>query len=644
MPSYLPPAPPASYAAPYSANATAASAPAPYAAQSAPDTYTPWPMSPAAQAAQAQVQNQAQNQAQAQNPNQAQAAQASSSNNVANRKTANHGRQARVASQSSNGQAPMYAQNAPVQQAGYGQPMYGQPVYGQQAVYAQPNQPAYAQQGYARAAPAQAAYGQAAYAQPAYGQPAYGQPVYGQTAYPQPAAQAGYGQANYPQQPAYGAQARPYIPQPPAGYATSSYAPAPQAENGYGADGSANIANAQTLGVADELAEVNREQSSTVTGGLVFRNRSGEDGLSNLTDIEAPIEGSIKAGDGHVTVTATPVTLDAGTASANAQTLARFGSGKAAAATSNTYGSQTANGVGFAVGYQDKHLNADVGTTPLGFVEHNIVGGIEYRDSVSDTVSYSMSVARRAVTDSLLAYAGTRDAGAGLTWGGVTSNGGRAELDWDDGTNGVYINAAYQYYTGKDVPSNNAGKGGAGVYTRLLKSADQTLTLGVNTTLMGYDKNLSYFTYGQGGYFSPQQYVLLNLPLEWTGRNGLFSYDLKGSVGVQHYRENSSPYYPLGDQTSVKLAQTATTNADAPDSDLVYPSLSKTGFSYAFNAAAEYQLAPQVSVGATASFGNAYQYSEWIAAVYLRYNFTKQTGAQPFPPSSFGSPYLSMSN
>ncbi|WP_443798151.1 hypothetical protein, partial [Burkholderia vietnamiensis] len=62
-------------------------------------------------------------------------------------------------------------------------------------------------------------------------------------------------------------------------------------------DGGANAADAQLLDVASELAQVNREQTSALTGGLVFRNRTGEAGLSALTDIEAPIEGRIKAGN-----------------------------------------------------------------------------------------------------------------------------------------------------------------------------------------------------------------------------------------------------------------------------------------------------------------------------------------------------------
>jgi hypothetical protein len=480
----------------------------------------------------------------------------------------------------------------------------------------------------------------------AYGAPPpqqqYAQPApYGQQ--PQPYAPQPY----YPP-PQYAQQ--PYIPQPPAGYAQPYYPAQTQAQQRAAAAATmsaggmpAPVASSQTAGVADELAQINREQASTVSGGVIFRNRDGEDGLSNLTDIEAPVEGRIKAGNGHVIVRATPVTLDAGTASSEKNTLARFGSGLGASATppTNNYGSQTATGVGLSIGYENRGWKGDVGTTPLGFRETNVVGGVQYQNAITDKVSYSVAVARRAVTDSLLSYAGARDQGAGLEWGGVTSTGARADLGWDDGTNGVYANAAYQFLDGKQVATNNAVKGGGGIYTRIIKDADQTLTVGANTTLMHYDKNLSYFTYGQGGYFSPQQYVILNFPVEYAGRSGLFTYDLKGSIGVQHYRQDESNYFP----TNAAYQARAASSVAAPDANAVYPGQSKTGVSYSLNATGEYQLAPQLAFGATASFGNAYQYREWLAAVYVRYTFASRGGVQPvFPPQAFSSPYLSLSN
>jgi hypothetical protein len=474
-------------------------------------------------------------------------------------------------------------------------------------------------------------------------QQGYAQPYQPYQPYPP---QQPYQQQPYPNQGYYAQQ--PYIPQPPTGYAQPYYPPGTNAPN----NPQSNVANAQTLGVAEELAQVNREQASTVSGGLIFRNRAGEDGLSALTDIEAPIQGRIKAGNGHVVVTATPVTLDAGTASNDPTTLARFGAGlstgsdSAAAKGNNNFGSQTASGVGLSVGYDSRSISGDIGVTPIGFRETNIVGGAQYNGGITDKVSYSIAVARRAVTDSLLSYAGARDAATGLEWGGVTSNGGRASLSWDDGTSGLYVNAAYQHYMGTNVPSNNAIKGGGGVYTRLLKDADQTLTIGVNTTLMGYNRNLSYFTYGQAGYFSPQQYVILNLPVEWSGRYEQFTYDVKGSIGVQHYREDPSNYFPT-DPTRQNNAAAFASGSQAPNgvqANQVYPGQSKTGVSYSISGVGEYQLAPQLAVGATASLGNAYEYREWLAAVYVRYSFNKQTGLQPFPPVPLTSQYLSLSN
>ncbi|HDR8936876.1 cellulose synthase subunit BcsC-related outer membrane protein [Burkholderia vietnamiensis] len=430
-----------------------------------------------------------------------------------------------------------------------------------------------------------------------------------------------------------------YIPRPPAGYAGGRPASQPPQP-----DGGAN-ADAQLLDVASELAQVNREQTSALTGGLVFRNRTGEAGLSALTDIEAPIEGRIKAGNGHVVVTATPVMLDGGSASTDVPTLARFGAGLSKAAGGGSPGSQTASGVGVALGYEGKQVQAEIGATPVGFPYQDIVGGARYNGAITDRAAYSLAVTRRAVTDSVLSYAGARDAGAGLKWGGVMRSGARGTLSWDDGTSGTYVAAGFDFYDGHHVERNFSGKGSGGAYTRILNDADRTLTVGVNATWMRFSKNQSYFTYGHGGYFSPQQYVILNIPVEYSGRTGAFTYDLNGSIGVQHYRQNAVPYFPLDPGMQAQAAaNAAASQAVGLDPGALYPSHSKTGVAYSLAARGEYQVAPQLAVGATASFGNAYQYREWTAAVYLRYSFTPQGGLAPFPPRVFTSPYLAQTD
>jgi len=114
---------------------------------------------------------------------------------------------------------------------------------------------------------------------------------------------------------------------------------------------------------------------------------------------------------------------------------------------------------------------------------------------------------------------------------------------------------------------------------------------------------------------------------------------------VQHYRQDASDYFPTN-STYQRAAANAAKVANAAagstvvDPDAVYPGQSKTGVSYSIDAVGEYQLAPQLAVGAAASFGNAYQYREFVAAVYVRYAFTKQTGLSMFPPSPVRSSYL----
>ncbi|WP_254700042.1 cellulose synthase subunit BcsC-related outer membrane protein [Trinickia violacea] len=549
----------------------------------------------------------------------------------------------------------------PYPQQGYGQQAYGQPGYPQQP-YGQPaypqqgyGQPAYPQQGYAQAPYPQQPYQQQPYQPQPYQPQPYGQPQgYGQPAY----AQQNYGrqpyQPNYPSQLPY----QGYVPTPPAPYPAQNAAQnanAAYAQTGTAVAQASNAgyappsgAAAQQLSVQEELAQINREQTSTVSGGVLFRNRTGENGLSNLTDIEAPIEGRIHAGDGQVVVRVTPVTLDAGTAATDSNTQSRFGVAAAAAAKATpTPGSQDASGVGLLLGYENRYVKADIGSTPIGFRETNVVAGVQYSNAITDQTSYSLTASRRAVTDSLVSYAGakvTDENHVTYTWGGVLNNALRGDLSWDNGTSGVYVNGQFQYLTGDNVPDNTGGKGGGGFYTRIVKSTDMTFTAGANTTIMGYSKNQSYFTYGQGGYFSPQIYAILNFPLELTGRNGLFTYDLKGSIGAQYFREASASYFPTNSTLQGIAASGDTTKSSPADSGAVYQGFSKTGFAYSVSATGEYQLASQLAVGATASLGNAYQYREWVAAVYVRYAFTKQGGVPAFPPSPLTSPYLPMTN
>lgn len=71
-------------------------------------------------------------------------------------------------------------------------------------------------------------------------------------------------------------------------------------------------------------------------------------------------------------------------------------------------------------------------------------------------------------------------------------------------------------YIGNNVASNTSANANAGVYLRPWHDDFRQLQTGLSVSWMNFSKNLSYFTYGQGGYFSPQNYVSVSLPVDFS--------------------------------------------------------------------------------------------------------------------------------
>lgn len=449
-----------------------------------------------------------------------------------------------------------------------------------------------------------------------------GQQVYIPQAMPAQQAQAPYypppGTAVYPQQqPSY--QGNP-------AYAQAQTVPAAPSWNGP-LRGNAPVPPVST--VESELAELESARSISISGGTVFRSRAGEAGLSRLNDFELPIQARFPVGQGKIVVGVTPTVVDAGTPKLDYATGSRFGGGPAAAINglqnSISPGQQNASGVGLSVGYEGPNLNTNIGTTPLGFPVVNLIGNVTYKGNFGDSWNYKVDLSRRAVTDSVLAFAGAKDQRTNEKWGGVVATGARGDIGYDDGTYGVYGYLAGAGITGKNVASNSRFETGGGAYIHMLDTPGSKLTMGMNIGLMAYDKNLSYYTYGQGGYFSPQSFVSVAFPVDWTGRSDRLSWRVNASLGVQSFNQKDSPYFPTDSSrngaASSAAAQAAALGLSTVAYNNTYTGTSKTGLAYNFAAVLEYQVAPKMFLGGQVGFNNAQDYRQFTGGLYLRYVF-----------------------
>lgn len=405
-----------------------------------------------------------------------------------------------------------------------------------------------------------------------------------------------------------------------------------------------------TASLQQEIDAIQDLNKSAVSAGFSARARSGEKGLSQLKDLETPIELQVASlGKGQLGLKLIPVLVDAGTLYLNDTSIAGqygrnaqlnerakfdkqpFTTIAAQEGLPNVPAlTQQAKGVALSLSYEIASLKIDVGASPVGFAVNNVVGGVRWSEQI-DGVTLGAELSRRSVTDSYLSYAGARDSIYGLAWGGVTKSGLHLDASYDGEEGGVYASTGFYSLNGQNVARNSMFELGGGAYWRAYRSSDTTLTTGLNLTSMFYNKNLRYFSYGQGGYFSPKSYVALGVPLELAGRKGRLAYQLGTSIGVQHFSEGSSAYYPnsSADQADLELFAAANPNVNV---QTYYPGQTRTGVQFKLLGALEYQLNPQLFIGGRLSVDNSGDFTDGAGALYLRYAFEPQKRAIAFPP------------
>ncbi|WP_413649066.1 cellulose synthase subunit BcsC-related outer membrane protein [Pantoea sp. B65] len=382
------------------------------------------------------------------------------------------------------------------------------------------------------------------------------------------------------------------------------------------------------------LADLQEKTATTAQASFAVDQHSGESGLSSLSQIKTPLTLSTAAGDaGRLNVTVTPVTLNAGDMSA--ESASRFGSGaitraeRRAASTStdlssinaDSLGGQQVNGVESGLSLSGDSYKLDIGSTPTGGEFTRVVGGIKWQPQLTQNSTLTLQAERRAVTDSLLSYVGAKDAATGERWGAITRNGVSAQYAWDNDLVGLYARLGFDTYIGENVPTNHGVDTVAGSYIRPYQTKNSELKVGVNMHYMDFDKNLSYFTLGQGGYFSPQNYLALSLPVELTYHWKDWDVSLSSSVGYQSYKQSQSDYFPGHESLQSQLDQYASSDSNI---DSVYKSTSKNGINYLVGINTKYNLNSSMALGTNIGYNTFGNYNEGKALFYFRYYFNSK--------------------
>ncbi len=374
--------------------------------------------------------------------------------------------------------------------------------------------------------------------------------------------------------------------------------------------------------IEQQLAVIQGASSPWSGGTASVDYRSGQPGFDRLAMFSSQGETSAMIGPGiRATFILKPVLLDAGTA--DGTSTLRQGT----LAATSTPDTQSAAGTGGEVQIQTANFGLRGGVTPRGFLVQNFVGGVYIHPPAAH---FAIDFSRDPVMDTQLAFAGLRDQGSettatggyplaastkaagGITgnpWGGVIANSAEFKVNYGDNLSGWYLQAGGQYLTGLHVATNRRIDGDGGAYWSAWQSPEfGRLTVGMNFFAMHYARNLRYFTYGQGGYFSPGAYMLAAVPLTFNGHYGLrWHYRATGSLGLQAFQEDSAAYFPL--DPSLQSSQ----------GNLTYPQRTSVGTNYDLQAETAYAVSEHWFVGAYAAFNNTRDYASDKVGFFLRF-------------------------
>jgi len=400
----------------------------------------------------------------------------------------------------------------------------------------------------------------------------------------------------------------------------------------------AYVARAERAGAGDEargahleLEALEARLQASVTAGALVRHQPGDPGMSQLDVVTLPSAWVLPLNaDVRLTARADAVTVDAGHAPDSHTTL--LGTLQALPDRLARYSNGSESGVSLGAGVATDTLAADLGTSPLGFERSNIVGGITWTPTWN-SANLSVGVARRAVTNSELSYAGQRDPITGTVWGGVVQTGPFAGLALYRERYSLSGSLQVSELTGTHVEDNTFASVHLAADRKMLQHVDSTLTAGVTVDYWNYQHNLANYTFGSGGYYSPQSYVSLALPLEVIGRWREWSYRSRLALSYSISTEDRSPFYP--DDAALQSAA-AHVPLPAGYSTPNFASSHDNALGYSGYVAAEKQVGYGLVIGAMLSIDRTNYYHPTTVEFYVRHGWPGESRAfvpvQPIRP------------
>lgn len=277
-----------------------------------------------------------------------------------------------------------------------------------------------------------------------------------------------------------------------------------------------------------------------------------------------------------------------------------------------------------------------LGSTPIsGVIDPSITFDVGFVQQ-TERGYWGLNVYSQPVRQSLLSYTGIKDpysnqldttlpaSGDDLTWGRVLRSGVRASGYYQlDEEWGGFASAEVAMLRGERVANNTAFAFSTGFGRNFRLSGFDYFSVGPSLIYEHYENNLSHFTFGHGGYFSPEHYINAGLGVNFLTEEGR-SFVIKGRavVGAQIIEEASAPWFPL----------------IAPGRGS-YASNEQVGEALDFELKGVWLVASNLQLGAGAAMRRTNNFEDYTGGLFIRYFFNdrKASYSTDIPDNLFGN-------
>ncbi|MEA1918413.1 MAG: cellulose synthase subunit BcsC-related outer membrane protein, partial [Campylobacterota bacterium] len=296
--------------------------------------------------------------------------------------------------------------------------------------------------------------------------------------------------------------------------------------------------------------------TDNVSAGLHYIRRSGTEGLHWFEQYILPVDVNLYSDPSiHWYLHSDVLYLYDGFLADSNGTYLDFGLGE------TNQRDDISSDIGFMpkIGMQTSFLDLEVGATPLGAkITPELTWLISLHGGVENWGAH-IDFSQSSIDESMLSFVGERSSKDNLevNWGRVLKRGFKAGISYDSE---VTLNFDIDYNPwihGLNVMDNSEFKG---VASAMYHSSIESLSyanFGVLFVYNSYEKNSDLFTYGHGGYFSPQDFWLGSFVADIGDTyDSRYYWKAKGSVGFEGYIVEDAQKYPLGDINDDALSGT----------------------------------------------------------------------------------------